>query len=36
MIDSEELKVMIFLRSKDLGEIADGTEKCPTETTEKN
>ena len=30
-----EAELMIFFRSKDLGEIADGTEKCPTETKEK-
>ena len=27
---------MIFLGSKDLGKISDGTAKCPTETAEKN
>jgi len=25
-----EAELMIFLGSKDLGEITDGTEKCPT------
>ena len=30
-----EAELMIFLGRKDLREITNGTEKCPTETTEK-
>jgi hypothetical protein len=33
--DATHLPCVIFLGSKDLGEIAGGTEKCPTEPAEK-